>query len=437
MEKSHNKNIFEYIIYFILFIYIIVLLKIILFKYSGPIEILKGHGIKFRTLNLIPFKMWVDLINTCKTMSTLWAIANSFGNLIVFIPLGYLLPLIFRKKGNMALVSTITFLFSLTLESLQYILAIGSADIDDIILNTLGGIIGYLIYKGIRNILKTEKKVYIATIILAVLFCFSGFLIAKEEFGNLLGITKFSEEVIGGEEIPKDKANYGGTFINYDSDNILMYKGMVSDKNADTSLMEQLKIQVNANTKVYLNTLETKENKMTIKYEKFKDPLSSIEKNSTLFIWGKEVDGKIIADIITIQKPQFIDNKAGDIALKTSDDSINTGTKDEVEIPKEKETVQGDFKERQDNVIIVDRRDVIVDNAYNAYNAYGTDIKVKIKVHDKTQFILKIITQAGQRKSIEVASLEDIKDGDMIHAWGEIGEGEVIANTVVISRIEK
>ncbi len=74
---------------------------------------------------------------------------NFFGNIIMFIPLGIFLVWLYNKSlGKVALIG---FLASVAIESIQYLNMFAGyyryVDVDDVILNTLGAIIGYWIYK--------------------------------------------------------------------------------------------------------------------------------------------------------------------------------------------------------------------------------------------------------------------------------------------------
>ena len=71
-----------------------------------------------------------------------------------------LIPLLINKK-NIFTNSAIVALISLCVEIVQYILAIGTADVDDIILNTIGGLLGILIFKLVYLIFKDKSKVVI------------------------------------------------------------------------------------------------------------------------------------------------------------------------------------------------------------------------------------------------------------------------------------
>ncbi len=66
-------------------------------------------------------------------------------NVGMFIPLGILLPLSFNPMRKWRYVCPITLAVTLSIETLQYFIG-RSADIDDVITNFIGGMIGYLIF---------------------------------------------------------------------------------------------------------------------------------------------------------------------------------------------------------------------------------------------------------------------------------------------------
>lgn len=74
-----------------------------------------------------------------------YAISNLVGNVAGFIPLGILLPILFPRLGAAATIFTV-FLFSLCFEIFQLFAMLGVCDIDDLLLNTLGGGIGYFFF---------------------------------------------------------------------------------------------------------------------------------------------------------------------------------------------------------------------------------------------------------------------------------------------------
>lgn len=75
-------------------------------------------------------------------------LVNILGNVLCFVPFGMLVPMITKRKTlkNVFVVTLLAFLFSLAVEVSQLLMRVGSFDVDDLLLNTIGGFIGYIIY---------------------------------------------------------------------------------------------------------------------------------------------------------------------------------------------------------------------------------------------------------------------------------------------------
>lgn len=74
-------------------------------------------------------------------------------NIIMFIPLGFLLPYIWKSFRNLKYIIFSSFIFSLSIELTQ-LLNKRTTDIDDLIMNTIGGILGFIIFKIFSIIFK-------------------------------------------------------------------------------------------------------------------------------------------------------------------------------------------------------------------------------------------------------------------------------------------
>lgn len=71
---------------------------------------------------------------------------NSFGNIICFLPFGFLAPIVFSKKQTFLRVLFAGIIFSIFIEAMQFLLATGISDIDDVFFNSCGAVVGYLLY---------------------------------------------------------------------------------------------------------------------------------------------------------------------------------------------------------------------------------------------------------------------------------------------------
>lgn len=77
---------------------------------------------------------------------------NLFGNVLIFVPLGFLLPILFAKSRRFSSTIVWTMLVSLTIELTQLGTRIGSFDVDDFVLNVLGGSIGYALWIMLQQV---------------------------------------------------------------------------------------------------------------------------------------------------------------------------------------------------------------------------------------------------------------------------------------------
>ena len=102
-------------------------------------------------LNLIPFVYWVDY-PTVKE-----ALINLLGNTAMFVPLGIVWPAVFKKLNTHCKTIAAGAGASLTIEILQLPFFDRTTDIDDLLLNTLGFVIGYGIYLLVKKL--GRKKV--------------------------------------------------------------------------------------------------------------------------------------------------------------------------------------------------------------------------------------------------------------------------------------
>lgn len=132
---NHDKLIFYREFYNLLFIIYLLLFYYLLLSTDNA-----SSG-----LNLTPFKE----ITRYPLTSTQF-IYNVIGNIVLFLPFGFSVSDFIKAKKTYQIL-IISTLISLTAELIQF--KIGRAfDIDDIILNVVGAILGFICYKGLRNI---------------------------------------------------------------------------------------------------------------------------------------------------------------------------------------------------------------------------------------------------------------------------------------------
>lgn len=96
--------------------------------------------------NLVPFVEIRRFWTYRKQLGMFALFTNIFGNVLGFMPYGFVLPVITRRMRNGFFIILSGFSISLTVEVIQLIMKVGCFDVDDMILNTLGAALGYGIY---------------------------------------------------------------------------------------------------------------------------------------------------------------------------------------------------------------------------------------------------------------------------------------------------
>lgn len=105
-----------------------------------------------RSLNLVPFHVFQENWGIPEPKK----IAQTAANVVMFIPLGFLLPIAFQKMRNLWKTALTLALLSFAIEFAQYFTG-RSADIDDLMLNTLGGILGYLVFFAASKLFRKKR----------------------------------------------------------------------------------------------------------------------------------------------------------------------------------------------------------------------------------------------------------------------------------------
>lgn len=105
-------------------------------------------------VSLIPFSVFKDYLHDLSQGPAMFfaTLLNFFGNLLVFVPIGFFPALLFRK-ATWKRSATIGLALALFIEVVQYFIMRNTA-VDDIILNTIGAVCGYWVYLLCRTFWK-------------------------------------------------------------------------------------------------------------------------------------------------------------------------------------------------------------------------------------------------------------------------------------------
>ena len=173
-------------------LYIAALLTITLFSREA------GRG--ERVFQCIPFSFAISYARGEATVAEV--LKNVLGNFALYIPLGVLLPCLFPKLSVRKAVLA-GFLTSLCCELIQYAAAVGTADIDDLMLNTLGALAGAALY---CKLLRRARTIRIARLLSLILLAVYGVCGVFAALNNLPEILPRQTEYVHSELLGNDTA---------------------------------------------------------------------------------------------------------------------------------------------------------------------------------------------------------------------------------------
>jgi vanZ family protein len=287
--------------------YLVVLIRIVLFKQVALYNLFAAIGSMERTISIIPFKSLLDMINN--NISVTRILENILGNIAIFIPFGLLLPIVQKDKSKkIILYGLIT---SALIEIIQYVFALGSSDIDDLMLNTLGTVIGYLLYKIIHKKARADTLTAISIIVLVTVL--GGFALGILFINHTeLFMLSSKEIVVENKNLVQDfidtQPTVSGKFVKVNGNVLTLEKSIHSS--TDTRTIMDLEITPNSNIYICYNKIDYFFSTISgeqISYEKieYSDFLSqnsnSFTKENNVRIWssdGKTIDNLVITEWI-------------------------------------------------------------------------------------------------------------------------------------------
>lgn len=136
-RNGTHSNVLSHLIKYSLIVYMVSLIYITIFSYQPNSSILERNYF----LNIKPFNWLSNITDVEKS----FIIRQIIYNIFLFIPYGLLLPAAVEKLRKCSRIIIVVMITTISIEVIQYFIG-RSADIDDIIMNLLGGILGYCLF---------------------------------------------------------------------------------------------------------------------------------------------------------------------------------------------------------------------------------------------------------------------------------------------------
>lgn len=304
-QKRNPEKILHCCLFVIFIIYLILLLRITLFKQTALYNLLSAIGTGSRTISMIPFYSIYEM--AVSNISIGRIAENILGNIILFMPFGIIFPLI--TNGKFKKILTAAIIFSLSIEIIQFLFALGSADIDDLLFNTLGAYIGLFITNTIRKKSNSNIKPLILVTLLSLIMGSGilGYLLIHQTH---LFLYKKYETVVENEALvesfidtPKTVA---GKFIKTENSVLIIEKNVGNSQDN----RETMEFEVTKNSNIYICYDKTEyffsavsgeyQRYDKIDYRNFIQQANlDFDKSNNVMIWS--ADGKKIDNLVIIE----------------------------------------------------------------------------------------------------------------------------------------
>ncbi|WP_181873088.1 VanZ family protein [Fontibacillus phaseoli] len=307
--KAGTSKLLLAIFYLIFIAYALIALKIILFK-TIPLSALFHSGImpSLRSINIIPFNTIIEFF-TSENIDMERALANIGGNIAIFVPLGIFVAYAAHNKPLRSSFLCLL-LTSFAFEVIQYVFALGSSDIDDILLNFAGGAIGVCVYKWFSKTTSSRNQFLMSLIGFFLVTGLLGGVAIRMIAPDLLPFSTAkveyiyeNDEVMAGWD--EAKADLVGDLASVETNKITVYMNPKSvqttrEKEIDD---EYVHIQINASTQIFASYISAEENSVISKYEEVtSSDISSLletrEVVPTVRVWLSNEDKQVAEAVL-------------------------------------------------------------------------------------------------------------------------------------------
>ena len=107
--------------------------------------------------NLVLFREIKRFWNCREQLGIIVTTANLLGNVLIFFPFGFFMPMASKYRSFLS-TAFYSLVFSLIVEISQLLLKVGCFDVDDLLLNTVGGMLGYIVFGVCNTVRRNHAK---------------------------------------------------------------------------------------------------------------------------------------------------------------------------------------------------------------------------------------------------------------------------------------
>ncbi len=154
LEYQKHKKGYRAFAWLLFGVYVVLMIYFLFFAESmGRVTVTSEYH-----YNLQPFKEILRYLKYYRVVGVYAVCLNLLGNVVAFVPFGLFFPLLSRRNRSFWKVSFLSFEISLLVEVIQLVTRVGCCDVDDVMLNTVGGMIGYACFKTLWTLHWGRRK---------------------------------------------------------------------------------------------------------------------------------------------------------------------------------------------------------------------------------------------------------------------------------------
>lgn len=144
-NQKHLWRILFWLYLFLLFVLVVIKFNGSFLTLLARVQLYRSQWTEYgiRAVNLVPLRTITSQLRWAGMISTV----NLAANLLAFLPFGFLLPLAYSKTTGLWKTLVLSLGLILGIELFQLVTFLGSFDVDDILLNMVGALVGYGVFR--------------------------------------------------------------------------------------------------------------------------------------------------------------------------------------------------------------------------------------------------------------------------------------------------
>lgn len=147
MKKSTGLSVYGPIAKMVFWLYVALVFFVVILKFNGSWQVLLERARHAKPWSHYNLQIGYTIHKYMMNLNAGWARLNIAGNILPFIPIGLFMPWAYKAANKIIWVLCCGILLITAMEFVQLATGLGTFDVDDILLNVLGILAGWIVYR--------------------------------------------------------------------------------------------------------------------------------------------------------------------------------------------------------------------------------------------------------------------------------------------------